>query len=144
MKTDAPIAADRGDGRGGRRYWNVEVATFLQCGTESYIHYSISGPFGGFEVAEDVSRDFAAKPGVLCVQVKPSIPPESTPHTPCAVKEADPALSPEQEAGIETLLAMLAEDRSVAAYVKKHLERLGVWNRYEDRFLDLFTKRGGS
>ena len=62
MKTDAPIAADRGDGRGGRRYWNVEVATFLQCGTESYIHYSISGPFGGFEVAEDVSRDFAASP----------------------------------------------------------------------------------
>ena len=57
------------------------------------------------------------------------------------MKEADPGPQPQQEAGIETLLAMLAEDRSVAAYVKKHLERLGVWKRYEGPVLDLFSKR---
>ncbi len=141
----ADTGAHGGEGPGTGEfplYWNVEVATFLRCASASYIHHQVSGPFGGFDVAQDVARDFAAKPGVLSVQLKPAVA-EGSPHTPCAVPGAGPVLSKNQEDGIESLFLLLAGDRSLATYVKKHLERLGVWKRYEDRFLDLFSKRQG-
>jgi hypothetical protein len=105
-----------------------------------------SGPFAGFEVAQDVARDFAAKPAVLAVSIEPEEQEDFTrsrgrAEQPARAADGWPVLSEEQEAGIEALFLLLAGDRSLATYVKNYLDRLGVWKRYEDRFLDLFSKK---
>jgi proteasome assembly chaperone (PAC2) family protein len=43
---------------------------------------------------------------------------------------------------IEALFAQSRKDRSKAFELKRELDRLGVFKEYEDRFLDLFKKRG--
>ena len=50
-------------------------------------------------------------------------------------------LSPQDAARIEALFAEAQRDRSRALQLKAELDRLGVFARFEDRFLDLF-KRG--
>jgi len=47
---------------------------------------------------------------------------------------------PETKQRIETLFRQAREDRSKAHELKKELDRLGVFEQYEDRFLDLFRK----
>lgn len=47
-------------------------------------------------------------------------------------------LSPEDEQQIESLFKIAAADRSRAFELKSELDRLGVFEDYEDRFLDLF------
>lgn len=49
-------------------------------------------------------------------------------------------LSGEAERKLEDLFVRAANDRSVAYELKRELDRLGVYNEYEDRFLDLFKK----
>lgn len=44
-------------------------------------------------------------------------------------------------ARIEELFAKAADDRSKAFELKRELDRLGLFKRYEDRFLDLFKHR---
>jgi hypothetical protein len=135
---DAGDIGQSGDGgRGGGRfslYWNVDVITAIVGQADIYVSHQLSGPFCGFDVAEDVARDFAAKPGVLMVQIKPAVPRE----------EVNPAQSREEgdkDARIEALFYAAAADRSVAPILKHYLDRLGLWKKYEDRFLDLFSRR---
>lgn len=52
--------------------------------------------------------------------------------------EEEPRLKPEDEARIEKLFEQSQEDRSKAYILKQELDRLGVFEDYEDRFLDLF------
>ena len=51
-------------------------------------------------------------------------------------------LSAADERRIETLFEQAAKDRSKAFELKQELDRLGVFQEYEDRFLDLFKKPG--
>lgn len=51
-------------------------------------------------------------------------------------------LSPAARERIERLFAEAAEDRSRSGRLKAELDRLGVFEQYEDRFLDLFRKTG--
>jgi predicted ATP-grasp superfamily ATP-dependent carboligase len=54
----------------------------------------------------------------------------------------EPQLDPSARARIERLFADASRDASKAMTLKQELDRLGVFKRYEDRFLDLF-RRGG-
>ena len=49
-------------------------------------------------------------------------------------------LAPEEYERIEELFHRVEEDRSKAYELKKELDRLEVFDEYEDRFLDLFTR----
>ena len=50
------------------------------------------------------------------------------------------ALSAEQQQHIEQLFGQALQDRSKAYELKRELDRLAVFDEYEDRFLDLFKK----
>jgi proteasome assembly chaperone (PAC2) family protein len=69
-------------------------------------------------------------------------------HLPAEEEEAAPEpaererLSAADERRIETLFEQAAKDRSKAFELKQELDRLGVFQEYEDRFLDLFKKPG--
>ena len=52
-------------------------------------------------------------------------------------------LSPEDERRIEQLFLQARSNKSKAYELKGLLDRLDVFKDYEDRFLDLFTNRGG-
>jgi hypothetical protein len=54
----------------------------------------------------------------------------------------EPRLSPKDEQRIERLFEQARQDRSKAYELKGELDRLGVFDLYEDRFLDLFKKPG--
>jgi hypothetical protein len=56
------------------------------------------------------------------------------------VEEEQP--SPEDRDRIEQLFEHARRDRSGAYELKRELDRLDVYREYEDRFLDLFKKRG--
>jgi proteasome assembly chaperone (PAC2) family protein len=49
-------------------------------------------------------------------------------------------LSPNDERRIERLFSLAGDDRSKAYELKRELDRLGAFQEYEDRFLDLFKK----
>lgn len=53
-----------------------------------------------------------------------------------------PPLSPEVKQRIESLFEQVEQDRSKAIKLKNELDRLNVFDQYEDRFLDLFRKGG--
>jgi proteasome assembly chaperone (PAC2) family protein len=52
----------------------------------------------------------------------------------------EPPVSPEDEQRIDDLFAQARQNRSKAYELKGTLDRLGVFDLYEDRFLDLFKK----
>ena len=52
-----------------------------------------------------------------------------------------PELSPADEAAIERLFREAAADRSKAFELRQLLDRLGLFHKYEDRFLDLFEPK---
>jgi proteasome assembly chaperone (PAC2) family protein len=54
--------------------------------------------------------------------------------------KAEGGLSADDEQHIETLFQIASEDRTRAYELKSELDRLGVFDEYEDRFLDLFSK----
>ncbi|MCS6863959.1 MAG: PAC2 family protein [Gemmataceae bacterium] len=56
-------------------------------------------------------------------------------------EEPEEAIAPSVEAKIEELFARAATDRSKAFELKRELDRLGLFKKYEDRFLDLFKKK---
>lgn len=51
-------------------------------------------------------------------------------------------ISPQDSARVEELFHQARTDRSKAFDLKRELDRLGVFRRFEDRFLELFKKRG--
>ncbi len=55
--------------------------------------------------------------------------------------EENDSLDPDDEAKIEDLFDQAAKDQSRAYELKQVLDRLQVFDRYEDRFLDLFKNR---
>lgn len=57
-----------------------------------------------------------------------------------AQPQEEPRISPADERRIERLFEKAREDRSQAYELKGELDRLGVFDLYEDRFLDLFKK----
>lgn len=57
-------------------------------------------------------------------------------------KAEEPQLSPETRQRIESLFEQVAQDRSKAVRLKQELDRHGVFDEYEDRFLDLFREGG--
>jgi hypothetical protein len=61
---------------------------------------------------------------------------EAVGHEPAEVER----LGPEDERHLEKLFARAASDRSAAYELKRELDRLGLYQEYEDRFLDLFKK----
>lgn len=54
--------------------------------------------------------------------------------------QPQPSLSPDQREKIESLFTQAKGDRSKAFELKQVLDQLGVFKKYEDRFLDLFKK----
>ena len=54
--------------------------------------------------------------------------------------ETPGSLDAQAEQRIERLFDRADRDRSLALELKRELDRLGVFERYEDRFLDLFRK----
>ncbi|WP_158633400.1 PAC2 family protein [Tautonia sociabilis] len=50
------------------------------------------------------------------------------------------SLSPDDQRLLDRLFDEAARDRAKAYELKRELDRLGVYNEYEDRFLDLFKK----
>jgi proteasome assembly chaperone (PAC2) family protein len=58
-----------------------------------------------------------------------------------AIESAEPeGLNEEDEKRVEELFSRAALDRSAAYELKRELDRLDVYPKYEDRFLDLFRK----
>jgi hypothetical protein len=55
-------------------------------------------------------------------------------------KPSKPKVSPAVERRIEMLFEQAKADRSKAFDLKRELDRHGVFEQYEDRFLDLFKK----
>jgi hypothetical protein len=55
-------------------------------------------------------------------------------------EEEEPRLKPDDVERIEDLFRQSEEDRSKAYLLKQELDRLGVFEEYEDRFLDLFKQ----
>jgi hypothetical protein len=60
------------------------------------------------------------------------------PHDHPDSPDDEPALDQETRKRIEQLFLQAKHDRSVAPALKQELDRLGVFDQYEDRFLDLF------
>jgi uncharacterized protein len=59
---------------------------------------------------------------------------------PAAAEEPRPALSDEDRRRLEDLFLQAARERSKTFELKRELDRLGVFEEYEDRFLNLFRK----
>jgi len=57
-----------------------------------------------------------------------------------AESDPEPVLGLEARQRIERLFEKSRRDRTAAIELKQELDRLGVFDRYEDRFLDLFKK----
>ena len=92
------------------------------------------------ELAEQ-GKAMEQKLGELLSRMEHSLgePPEETyeePYVPEPPEE--PKLSVEEEQNIEELFGQAARDRSKAFVLKQELDRLNLFQDYEDRFLDLF------
>ncbi len=66
--------------------------------------------------------------------------PEHETETHESPSKPEPKLSPAVERRIESLFEQAKADRSKAFDLKRELDRHGVFEQYEDRFLDLFKK----
>ncbi|MDE2038678.1 MAG: PAC2 family protein [Elusimicrobia bacterium] len=76
-------------------------------------------------------------------QGEPEGPSEAAAQAPAASAppSSEPELDEEEARSIERLFRQARADRSKAFELKKELDRLGIFRRYEDRFLDLFESR---
>lgn len=57
--------------------------------------------------------------------------------------DAPPDPAPETIAEVEAMFTLAGSDREFAGELKELLDRHGLFERYEDRFLDLFKRPGG-
>ncbi len=67
-------------------------------------------------------------------------PPEEAEAQATEPEEDRPVLSDQDIEKLESLFVQAKANRSKAFVLKQELDRLGVFDRYEDRFLDLFKK----
>lgn len=72
----------------------------------------------------------------------PKEPTEEPEPEPAKAAGAEPALDAAATQRIERLFTEAQRDRSKGVRLKEELDRLGVFRRYENRFLDLFRKGG--
>jgi uncharacterized protein len=97
------------------------------------------------ELSEQV-RVMEQQLGELLSQVEekfgPQFPQEEEGTRPEAAEKQ--GISADDEQRIEELFDLAQKDRSKAFELKRQLDRLEVFKDYEDRFLDLFNKSGGS
>jgi predicted ATP-grasp superfamily ATP-dependent carboligase len=70
----------------------------------------------------------------------PGEAPDPEPPVEAAEPAPEPRLDLAQRERIERLFERARQDRSAAVELKHELDRLGVFDRYEDRFLDLFKR----
>jgi hypothetical protein len=98
----------------------------------------------GAEVAEQLARHLrklegaasgAAESGQLDFEL-----PGGEPSDEGEEQDEDEGLAPADAARIESLFQEAGSDRSKAIRLKAELDRLGVFDRFEDRFLDLFKQ----
>jgi proteasome assembly chaperone (PAC2) family protein len=96
-----------------------------------------------FTELEEQASTMEQKLGELLSQMQRAIeqqaPSEEEPEH--AEPVEDEALDADDQALIERLFEQARVDRSSAYELKRELDRLGVFQKYEDRFLDLFKKR---
>jgi uncharacterized protein len=94
------------------------------------------------EQAQEVSQQL----GTILAEVERKIRAEEKgeeeqPEFPLPPDEEEARISASDEARIEHLFTKASEDRSKAYELKSELDRLKVFDLYEDRFLDLFKKQ---
>lgn len=93
------------------------------------------------------SKEVSAHLGTLLAEVEKKLreqhveeEEDEAPEFPIVSEEEPPRVSAQEEARIEQLFLKAKEDRSKAYELKGELDRLKVFDLYEDRFLDLFKK----
>jgi len=95
-----------------------------------------------FTELADQARNMEQKLGELLSQMKHAIdqqnPVEEESVQPEPAEEE--GLSPDNRARVERLFERAKKDRTSAYELKRELDLLGVFQEYEDRFLDLFKK----
>jgi len=93
------------------------------------------------EMAEQ-ARTMEAKLGELLAQMQQAIEQQVPAEEETVQQEPveEEGLGPEDRQRIEQLFEQAMQDRTSAYELKRELDRLGVFQEYEDRFLDLFKK----
>lgn len=69
--------------------------------------------------------------------------PPAEPEFPVEEPESKAGMTDDDRSRVESLFAQALRDRSKTFELKRELDRLGVFDLYEDRFLDLFRKPPG-
>lgn len=106
---------------------------------------TIAGVTVDFDELREQSRLIEQRIGELIEGIKADGSPDGTRHEYESSDEFTPRegeLAADVEQTIETLFEQVKRDRSQAYHLKAELDRLGVFDRYEDRFLDLFKSEG--
>lgn len=94
-------------------------------------------------VADRMFKEFEAKVNEAIQQLKQNLGPHSEGHE---GEEQEPDDRPEPHdlmERVEELFDEAQHDRAKAVILKQELDRWGLFNLYEDRFLDLFEKQPG-
>jgi len=93
------------------------------------------------EMAEQ-ARNMEQKLGELLAQMQRAIEQQNPAEEEAVQQEPveEEGLSPDDQSRIEQLFEQAKQDRTSAYELKRELDRLGVFQNYEDRFLDLFKK----
>jgi proteasome assembly chaperone (PAC2) family protein len=83
-----------------------------------------------------------SEPGEPGEPPAPPVPPmPPIPPVPGTLEPSNETMLPDEDSErVESLFRRAQNDRTTAFELKKELERLGVFARYEDRFLDLFER----
>jgi proteasome assembly chaperone (PAC2) family protein len=93
----------------------------------------------------DQAKEMEQKLGELLAQMQQEIErqmPEEEDETVRQEPVEEERLGADDKERIDRLFHQAEKDRSSAYELKRELDRLGVYREYEDRFLDLFKKRG--
>jgi proteasome assembly chaperone (PAC2) family protein len=95
-----------------------------------------------FAQLSEQAKEMEQKLGELLEQVEQSLGRPTTTEDEGVVPETgdEEKLGNDERRHIEQLFEKAKHDRSNAYELKRELDRLGVYNEYEDRFLDLFKK----
>jgi uncharacterized protein len=88
---------------------------------------------------EEVARAQSAAQG-RSVRKQVEAEPEREVSEDWPAPSGDGGLSPEDQERIEGMFVAAAQDRSKAIHLKAELDRLDVFKKYENRFLDLFKR----
>ena len=95
------------------------------------------------ELAEQ-ARNMEQKLGELLAQMQQAIEQQMPVEEEESVQQVpleQEGLSPDDQSLVEQLFEQAKHDRTSAYELKRQLDRLGVFQKYEDRFLDLFKKK---